>query len=153
MKDDWSFTIENCDVNDDALNELAGLKNNKFDAKSVTFRKINDATTATKATSPSEVTVKVNCDTTDAITQLQDLYTMLDQLNEQVMRVKKNMGSMESADIFTNNYNNCTFLYGKYGRANVVKLMKTKMQTLKITNAIVTVIAIAVISKKGNYYV
>ena len=119
MKDDWSFTIENCDVNDDALNELAGLKNNKFDAKSVTFRKINDATTATKATSPSEVTVKVNCDTTDAITQLQDLYTMLDQLNEQVMRVKKNMGSMESADIFTNNYNNCTFLYGKYGRANV----------------------------------
>ena len=120
MKDDWSFTIENCDVNDDALNELAGLKNNKFDAKSVTFRKINDATiAATKATSPSEVTVKVNCDTTDAITQLQDLYTMLDQLNEQVMRVKENMGSMESADIFTNNYNNCTFLYGKYGRANV----------------------------------
>ena len=120
MKDDWSFTIENCDVNDDALNELAGLKNNKFDAKSVTFRKINDATTAaTKATSPSEVTVKVNCDTTDAITQLQDLYTMLDQLNEQVMRVKENIGTMEGTDIFTNNYNNCTFLYGKYGRANV----------------------------------
>lgn len=114
MDNEWSFTLKDCHVNDDAFNEL--LDNSvTFKVKDVKVEPIKDE----KFKQPLTVTVKVDVDTTEAESNIKHLTEMLSKANEEIEKMKNGMINFQPKDTFTTNYSNCTFLYGKYGRANV----------------------------------
>ena len=114
MNDEWSFTLENCHVNDEAFNELLG-DSVTFTAKDVKAKPVNDG----KPEQPLTVTVKVDVDTKEEKSNIEHLTEMLSKANEEIEKMKNGMINFQPKDTFTTNYSNCTFLYGKYGRANV----------------------------------
>ena len=114
MDNEWSFTLKDCHVNDDAFNKLLG-NSVTFKAKDVKVEPIKDE----KSKQPLTITIKVDVDTTEAELNIEYLTEMLSKANKEIEKMKNGLTNCQLKDTFTTNYNNCTFLYGKYGRANV----------------------------------